>query len=246
MRIMVGALLGTALISAPAAVHAQRSAHGFLFGEPGAALTLRGGYALPRAGSDIFSYSIEQLTLGRRDFAGPAWGLELAFPVSSRAEMAFGVMSSGSSAQSEYRRWLGDDDLPIAQTTGFRRVPVTASMRAYLLPPGRSIGRFVWVPSKLAPYVGAGAGVEWYRFTQRGEFVDEGTLDVVRDELRSSGWTPTAHVLAGFDVSLTTRLALSTEGRYSWARANLGDDFEGFQKIDLSGFATTIGLKLRF
>jgi hypothetical protein len=76
--------------------------------------------------------------------------------------------------------------------------------------------------------------------------VDFENLDIFPDVFESSGWTPTAHVLAGADFSLTPRLALNAEGRYGWAKADMGPDFVGFDKIDLAGFQATLGLSVRF
>ena len=59
--------------------------------------------------------------------------------------------ASRSSTQSEFRHWLDNNDLPIQQTTEFQRVPLTASLKMYLGPPGRSIGRFAWIPKRFAP-----------------------------------------------------------------------------------------------
>jgi hypothetical protein len=245
-RTALALLVGVALSALPAVARAQGSGDGFLFKEPRASLTLRGGFAMPREGSDVFSDARSELTLGRSDFYSAALGLDLGFRVSPRLDLVLSTGYAGTSPRSEYRRWLGTDDLPIEQTTIFRRVPVTASLKAYLVSPGRSIGRFAWIPTQWAPYVGAGGGVMWYRFGQRGEFVNYETRDIVRDELTSSGWTSTVHALAGFDFSLTPRLALTTEGKYSWAKANLSDDYVGYQKIDLAGFTTTLGIQLRF
>jgi hypothetical protein len=86
----------------------------------------------------------------------------------------------------------------------------------------------------------------WYRFTQQGEFVDFQTNDIFRDHLESSGWAPTVQGLAGVDLTLTPRLALTGEARYSWARAQLSDAFVGFDRIDLSGTSATVGLTVRF
>ena len=245
-RVAIAFLLGVVLLALPIVARAQGSGDGFLFKEPRVSLTLRGGFAMPREGSDIFAYSKDELTLGRGDFFSPDLGLDLAFRITPRVDLVLGTAYAGTSARAEYRRWVGTDDLPIEQTTIFRRVPVTASVKAYLIPSGRSIGQFAWIPTKWAPYVGAGGGALWYRFGQRGEFVNSETQGVDRDELMSSGWTPTVHALAGFDFSLTPRLALTSEARYSWAKASLSDDYQGFQKIDLAGLSTTLGIQLRF
>ena len=73
----------------------------------------------------------------------------------------FNVGTSGSSTQSEFRCCLDNNDLPIQQTTTFHRVPLTAALKMYLGDPGRSIGRYAWIPNRVAPYVGAGGGAMW-------------------------------------------------------------------------------------
>lgn len=240
------ALLSLGLAIAQSA-EAQGSGEGFLFREPSVSLGLRGGFNHANAGSDIFSFATEHLTLGRGDFSGPAVGADLGIRLFPRVDLVVGTGYAGASAASEFREWVeGEDDLPIEQTTRFQQVPVTAGVKAYLTPRGRSIGQFAWIPAAFAPYVGAGGGGVWYRFRQQGDFVDIETLEIFTDELESSGWAPAAHGLAGLDVSLTPRIALTGEARYSWGSAELGNAFEGFEPIDLSGVSATVGITFRF
>jgi len=240
-----GTLVAAVLLAAPS-VQAQGSGRGFLFSEPVASLALRGGFDRAMAGSDIFSFTTTQLTLDRGDFSALTVGADLSFRVTPRIDVVFGGAYAGTSAPSEFRDFVDQDDLPIEQTTSFRRVPLMASVKAYLTPRGRSIGRFAWVPARYAPYVGAGGGAMWYRFRQQGDFINFRTNDVFSDDIASSGWTPMAHALAGIDYSLSPRFALTGEGRYAWARANLSEQFEGFDRIDLSGFTATAGISVRF
>jgi hypothetical protein len=89
----------------------------------------------------------------------------------------------------------------------------------------------------------------YYRFQQSGDFIDFNTdnLEVFTSTLESSGWAPMAQGALGMDYTIGPWLALTGEGRYQWARARLDPQvFEGFQKIDLSGFTGTVGFKLRF
>ena len=132
------------------------------------------------------------------------------------------------------------------QTTTFARVPVTGSLKMYLAPTGRGVGRFAWVPSRYAPYVGAGAGGMWYQFKQEGDFINTETLVIRTDHLESSGWAKTAHAFAGVDLSVAPRFAITTEARYDWGSATLNDvSYEGFEPIDLSGLSATVGLHIR-
>jgi opacity protein-like surface antigen len=240
------ALALTASLALAPAAGAQSGGAGFLFRRPVATLTLRGGVDRALGNSDVFDFSKERLTLGSNAFTGVSVGADLGIVLSDRFDLVLGVAHSRTSARSEFRRFVDQDDQPIEQTTGLARTPIGASVRAYLVPRGREIGRFAWVPRRVAPYVGAGGGTMYYRFTQAGDFVDEESLDVFDAELRSSQWTVTAHGLAGVDFSLSPRVALNTEARYNWARANMSQDFSNFDRIDLSGLVATAGLTLRF
>lgn len=227
---------------------AQSSGNGFLFQEPRGSFALRGGYARANAGGDLFSFVTDQLTLKRGDFSGLTASADMALRVAPRIDLVFGAGYTGTSTQSEVRRFVDQNNLPIAQTTSLQRVPVTASVRAYLTPRGRSVGNFAWVPARLAPYVGAGGGAMWYRFHQQGDFVDFNTSnqEVFTGDFTSSKWTPVAQTMAGIDYSLSPRIALTGEARYTRAKANLSESFTGFKQIDLSGLSTTIGLYVRF
>lgn len=248
------ALTGLVLV-APSPARAQTAGDGFLFKEPNGSFGVRGGYSRAAAGSDIFSDAIRHLTLGKSDFSGFSVGADLSVRLTRDLDLVVGGDYTGSSANSEFREFVEvinegtseEDSLAIAQATSFRRVPLSVGLKWYLLPRGRSVSSFAWIPNRYAPYLGAGVGAMWYRFRQKGDFVDFETSDIFTEEFASSGWAPMAHGLAGLDYSLGPWFALSLEARYAWARAELDDQaFEGFDKIDLSGPSGTIGFKFRF
>jgi hypothetical protein len=234
------------MLGLPLSVSAQAGGDGFLFKRPTASFGIRGGYALALAGSDVFDFASEHLTVDKSDFSSSAWGAELSVRATERLDIAAGVGLTYTSTSSEFRDWVDGDDLAIEQTTEFTRVPVTLSAKWYLRDRGRSVSSFVWIPERLTPYVGAGGGVVWSRFVQKGDFVDFETLDVFPSALESEGTTGTVHLFSGIDVSLGTKLLLTGEGRYSWGKMTMGQDFEDFNSIDLSGFQATVGLSLRF
>lgn len=242
LRGTVGALALLLPLASPAAAQSAD----FLFGRPSLAIAVRGGWAVPRAGSEIFDFTTDELTLEREDFAGFVLEGELAFRVKDRLDLTLGVGHTRSETRSEFRDWVDDRNLPIEQTTGFRRTPVEVGVKGYLMERGRAVSRFAWVPHAWAPYLGAGVGAMVYGFEQSGDFVDYETLDVFSKDFESEGTTPTAHVAAGVDFSLGAHLLATGEGRYQWARADMSRDFVDFDPIDLSGFQATIGLAFRF
>ena len=241
--------LGAAALAVTARPIEAQSGKGFLFGAPKGSFTIRGGYAVPTAGSGVFSDAISQLTIDKRDFSSLNWGGDISYSPNTRFDIVFDVEVSSANHNSEFRDWVDNDDRPIEQATKFKRIPLTVGMRYYLAERGQEISRFAYVPRKYAPYVGVGAGAMYYRFKQEGDFVDFATenLEVFSAEIEDSGWTPMAHGMAGVDYSVGPWFALTLEGRYQWAKARLDPAvFEGYDKLDLTGFTGTVGFKVRF
>jgi opacity protein-like surface antigen len=239
-------LLFGALVAVPAPALAQSSGDGFLFRTPKVQITMRLGYAGASAGSEIFDFSREELTLDQRDFSGGFFGAEVAFRASERLDFVAAFSNASTRTRSEFRDWIGEDDLPIEQETTFTRRPFTFSARYYLGDRGRSVSRFAWVPNRVTPYLGAGVGVMWYEFVQDGDFVDFQDLAIFNTRFMSDGTSAMAQALGGFEWSLSPRVIANVEGRYEWASAELSQDFVDFDDIDLSGFQVSVGLGIRF
>lgn len=245
-RFRRSALLAAAVALLPALAQAQEAGKGFMFGAPSGSFRIDAGWAVAAAGSDLFAFTTNELTLRRRDFSSPTVGGELAFNVRPRTQLLF----TGSWAQmnkgSEFRNFVDNNQQPIEQKTTFVRVPLTVGVKEYLGSPGLSVGKLAWIPARLAPYVSAGAGATWYQFRQRGDFIDFSTNNVFPDEYVSSGWAPTGYAAVGVDYAVGASYALTTEAKYLKANGALSNDFSGFHSLDLSGFTTTIGFTFRF
>lgn len=226
----------------------------FLFDQPRGTVWLFGGWSMPNEGSDLFDFAREELTVQRGDFAGPLIGIEAAYRLTDRLDVALGVEGSRAERQSEAREWEGTDDLPVAQTNSFSVSRAAASARFYLLERGRTVGSHAWIPGRWAPFAGGGGGVAWYSFEQHGEFVDYETYDpitdtaeIFTDRFRTTGAGAAWHALAGLEISLNRKLVLRGEYRYYWGTAPVdAREFAGFDPIDLAGHRTTIGIAARF
>jgi len=247
----VGVALGAALLSAPAALEAQ-GGDGFLFREPRVGVGVRLGYGAPigprTAGgdTDIFGFTQDILTIGEGDYDALVFGGEVSLQLSSRIDLLLDLSSEASEVTSEFRDWVDQDDLPIQQTTEFIRRPINLSARYFLWERGRRVSQFAWVPRDWVPYVGAGAGMTWYRFRQEGEFVDFDTLEIFSDRLTSTGRAFTGQVLAGLQYTLAPNFVMTGEGRYRFGSGEMDGQFVGFDDIDLSGLQLTVGLGVRF
>lgn len=218
----------------------------FLFGEPNGSIGFRGSWLFASANSDLFDFVQTHLTVDKKDWNAPMVGIDASWSINSRIDIGFGLEFSQAHKASEYRDFVDNRLLPINQETTLKERNISGSVRFSLLPRGRSISRFAWVPRGFTPYVGAGAGALWYQFEQSGDFVDFADNSVFTDFFSSSGYAPSAHVFGGTDIQLYRIVFLTVEGRYVWANAALGRDFIDFDPIDLAGFRLSTGVNVRF
>jgi len=221
----------------------------FFLGRPRATVGLRGSWVFASAGSDIFDFVTQHLTLEKSSFNTASLGTEFGINVAPRLDLMLGFDASKSTTPSHYREKsepVGDRFLPIEQTTSLKEAIFSAGFKFALLSPGRRVSRYAWIPSRVAPYVGAGAGVINYDFEQVGDFVDFADDRIFTSTFRSKGWAPSAHLLGGADIHVFRRVFMSIEGRYTFSSAKLDRDFIDFEPIDLKGFRFGAGLHYAF
>ena len=237
--------------SAVAGAQPRGAGRDFRFGPPSATLTLHGGLAMPTAGSDLFAQTTQEFTVARSDFTAGSIGLDVAFVIGDRADLVLGFTRDQSLTNSEFRDYVDNDGFPIQQSTRFLRQPFTASVRYNLANRGRAIGSYAWIPNRIVPFVGGGVGMMRYEFEQAGDFIDFSTdpPGIFYDRFVESGWSPLVQGSAGASVNLNPYLQFVGEVRYLRARgkqSGSGDDFQGFERLDLSGMSTVFGIALRF
>jgi len=221
----------------------------FMLGRPRASLGFRGNWMMARGGSDIFDFVTEQLTLEKSSFNQATFGGELAINITPRIDAVFGADIGRAKSPSEYRdkvEQVGNTTVPIQQTTRYEQVNLAGSMKYSLMPKGRQISRFAWIPSTVTPYVGAGGGLVHYNLQQTGDFVDFQNDHIFTDVFHSDAWAPSVHAFGGVDIQLHRHLFMSLEGRYLWADAPLEQKFIGFDPIDLAGFRLGGGVHVVF
>lgn len=218
----------------------------FLLGRPRGSIGVRGNWLMPTAGSDLFDFVTDTLTVNKSNFRTGSFAAEIGITLTEHFDLLAGVDMSKSTTPSEYRDFIDNRGLPIQQSTEFQQSHLTASAKFSLLPRGRAISRFAWIPRTFVPYVGAGGGFTNYEFRQWGDFVDFEDSHVFTESFTSGGWTPSAHVFGGTDIQVFRKIFLSLEGRYTWANATLDQDFIDFDPIDLGGFRFGVGFHYAF
>ncbi|MEE2635981.1 MAG: hypothetical protein VYE68_01955 [Acidobacteriota bacterium] len=218
----------------------------FLFGRPRGLIGATGGWLRASQSGGIFDFTRELLTVDDRAFDSTTGSFVLGRALRSRIDLLLEIGFSQATTVSEYRDFVDADDLSITQTTELSQAPLVGSLRFWLIPRGREVGRFTWVAHRVTPYVGLGGGTRWYRFGQFGDFVDVVDLSIFTDRLESSGWAGTVHVFAGTSFRLSKQLFAVIEARQAWSDTQLADDFIGFDNIDLDGLHVTGGVEFVF
>jgi len=250
MRVWLAVLVALSLASPVVADEPQPQPSNptpdFLFGRPRGSIGIRGGWTMGRAASDWYNFVTDQLTLTNSDFNRPAIGTEGTVTLTRRLDLVFGVDYGQSTTNSEYRRLVDNNRLPIEQTTVLRENDISVGVRYALTERGRQISRFAWIPRSIVPYVGGGAGAVWFQVRQDGDFVDYVDYSVFSDVFEAKGWAPSAHLSGGVDVRLLRRLFLTVDGRYVWAKGDLGRTWVDFDPIDLSGLRMSVGINFKF
>ena len=231
----------------PSAPAAQSSRPDFLFEPPRGSFSVRFATNVLNANSDWFGFVRDQLTLDRGDFVSMGIAGDLSFNVTPRFDAVITAEATGRNALSEYRDWVDNNRLPIEQNTRMRQMSFTAGVRYALISRGRQVSTLAYVPSRLVPYVGGGAGVLRYDLLQYGDFIDISDFAVFSDQLPSKGWTPTAYVSGGVDWLLIKKFAVTVDVKYQFAAPELDESaWTGFEPLGLSGVRVSTGARILF
>ncbi|NLD35667.1 MAG: outer membrane beta-barrel protein [Desulfatiglans sp.] len=218
----------------------------FLFQKPRAFFGLRLGAFFPGTDSGVFDMITKELTLEKGDFDTWDFGVDLGFSIHERFDLVFSLDISEQTKSSEFRDYVDDHGFPITQSTKFSQTPITAGIRYLLVPRGRQIGQYTWIPSRIVPYLSAGAGILNYKFEQAGDFIDYSTMEIFPAVLKSSDNVWVMYLGCGVDYNIYKSLYLTLDFRYSWADDTMSGDFTGFDPIDLDGIRFTTGIQWHF
>jgi opacity protein-like surface antigen len=131
-----------------------------------------------------------------------------------------------------YRDYEYDDGSPIEQNLSLRIVNLEADFKIYPIGHGQ----------RFYPYLGGGVGMYFWKYEQWGDFIDF-TEGIVNQDEYAETTTNTLgfNARAGIVMRLSRNMGVAFEGKYQYLKGELSSFFEGFEKLDLSGFTFTIG-----
>jgi outer membrane protein W len=233
-RVLMFAVL--ALVAVPMTASAQQSLN----------LSL-GGFS-PRAEdardvNDVLVNDRSFLDFRVADLNGFTIGGEYLVAVGDKfdAGLGIGFYQRSTPAFDRFSEFQNTGD-PIVADLKLRVVPMTATFR--FLPLGHHDG--------VQPYIGAGAGVFAYRYSESGDFVASDNVTIIHGNFSGSGTATGPVVLGGVRIPIGS-VGVGGEIRYQSAVGNLPAN-QGFPtatpgatpKIDLGGWTYSFTLNFRF
>lgn len=204
-------------------------------------LDLRMGGFQPRADTgavnDLFRDHSLLYTVEKGDWLGFAGGVQYNAKVAKNVEIGFAIDGYSKTNDTAYREYGGDGDRDILQTLQLDIVPMSFELR--LTPTSRR--------TKLAPWIGAGGDLFYWKYEAYGEFIDfsQRNQPIGVDSFISDGVNFGFHVSGGLRFAVTDDVGIILGARYQWGSADMGDDFRN-NKLDLSGATYTAGVNIRF
>ena len=236
MKRSIVAVVLLLLAAAPAA--AQR--HGrYRGGDPADhALRLRVGGFVPDGDSSYWDEKALDFTGGAEDMDDLSFGLDYRLDVTPHFSLLFGGTAFTGETDQHYIDFTDEFGDDIEHTTSLDITSLTLGATFHFAGP----------EAVIRPYVGAGGGLYSYSFEESGDFIDFNPPpeEIFSGTFIAEGETFGYYLLAGLEVPVSRSVALFAEGRWQRAEDELGDDFEGFGDLDLSGRDISAGLTWRF
>jgi hypothetical protein len=161
------------------------------------------------------------------------WNVSLG----NRIEFGAGVGFYRRTVPTVYLDVVDENNFEIEQDLRLRVIPFTGLVRFF--PFGG--------PGDVQPYVGAGITALNFRYSEAGDFVDPGTLDIFAGRFVGTGTAIGGLLLGGVRVPLGGDIyGMALEGRYQFGEGDLPDDDFVANKIDLSGGQFNVTFLVRF
>jgi len=181
--------------------------------------------------------------VAKKDFNGVYGGIEYNHVLMDNVEIGVHLDGYSRTVDTSYRGYTRPDESEIMQSLRLSVIPLGVSLR--LVPTSKR--------ARIAPYVGGGVDVVFYKYEEFGDFIDfdDPTLPVIGDHFVGESAAFGYHALGGLRVYVNRDFAVVAEGRYQWAKDDMGDDFSPREpglvnRIDLSGWTFTVGAHVRF
>lgn len=187
--------------------------------------------------NDVLVEDLQSLTFEIKDFNGPLVNGEWLIGFGDRLELGFGAGFYQRTVSSVYADFVDSDGSEIEQDLKLRIIPITATVK--FLPIGRA-GDF-------QPYVGAGAALLNWKYSEVGEFVDFSDGSIFRDTYVADGTTVAPIVFGGIRLPLNGDVfAFNGELRWQGGKGDTSGTGLLADEIQLGGTSFIGSFQIRF
>ena len=188
-----------------------------------------------RVPGDVLVNNLNFLAFNIKDFKSASFGGEYLVGLGDKFEGGLGVGFQTRTVPTVYLDFVNQNGREIEQDLKLRVVPFSATVR--FLPLGHH--------DAVTPYIGAGAGVFAWRYSETGEFLATDS-SIFPATFVGSGTTTGPVILGGLRAPLSN-WDLGFEIRYQAAKGDLPAD-QGFsgRQIDLGGFTYAFTANVKF
>lgn len=233
VRASVAAALVVAL--APAASEAQYRPH--RPGDQGSIRVLLGQFS-PDCDSQYWDDKFLDFTGSASDFEDWAVQMDYRHPLGQGSALLLGMSWYEGATSQAYRDYVDSGGRSIAHRTSLATWDVSAAW----------IYEFGQRRSAVTPYLGAGVGYLLWELEEVGDFINFGDPDlpIFRAGYGSRDGTWEILAVVGLDIRLGHAVSLVAQARWRDADDELGGDFVGFGKLDLSGIDYALGFAYSF
>jgi hypothetical protein len=229
----VGLLMAAALVARPATASAQVVQ----------SLNLNIGVFMPRGedsrvANDVWLKDVPIYRFEIKDFTGGEVSGEWNFGFGDRVELGLGGAFYQRTVDTNYRDFTNPNNSEIQSKFKLRLAPITGVIR--LLPFGDA--------HSFQPYVGGGIAIVNWKYSEVGDFIDfNDNNNVYHARYTANGSKAAPVFLAGFRAPIGGDVwAITMEGRYMRADADLNTNDFLANKIDRGGTTLRFGVLVRF
>lgn len=234
-------LAAAAVLLAPIGVLAQGEWYPLKTGS----VSFRIGYFMPTGNSDIWDDNTFDLTYEVADFNNYLVGVEFNYFASRFVTIGFAIDYYKKSITTNYRDYVDDLGNEIIQDLTLEIVPLTGTVKFTPLGSG-SPGYRGQRGSPVVPWVGGGVGIYPFNYQELGEFIDFTDMSIYDGDFLAEGVAFGFHVAGGVVFPIGLDWDAFAEFRYAIVKGDMGEEFLGFNEMDLGGTSLIFGASYRF
>lgn len=210
-------------------------------------MSFKVGYFIVNGDSDLWNYNSELYYFEKDDLNSFIGSFGLNFHLTNHLTLTLEAGASYGHTLTEYADYVDEDGYPIETDIELSVIPVEVSIKISPFGRGEYSGRFdTYEKNSVIPYFGAGVGAYFYQYREWGDYIDFGAEQIIYAEFESFNVGVGYFVVAGIEFPVGQDMGFLAEYKHTWAKAELSEDFQGFDDLDIGGHMIYVGFTMGF